>query len=118
MNNSNPEMRPEGVIIAENEVREARWGGIFAIGAGNRVERNRLLGLNTARCGCVYSADDPELLNAGIYLGRGAERPAPARGNVVRDNVITGFGMSRNCVMFAPGVDPGANETAPNTCRE
>jgi hypothetical protein len=118
MNNSNPEMRPEGVVIADNHVENARWGGIFVIGNGNRVAGNRLLNLNTARCGCVYSALDPDLLNVGIYLGRGAERPAPARNNVIRDNIITGFGMSRRCIAAAPGVELRANDAAANHCRE
>jgi hypothetical protein len=118
MNNSNPEMQSEGVVIAENEVRDARWGAVFVIGSGNRIERNRFTNLNTARCGCIYSKQDPDLLNAGIYLGAGAERPAPAHGNVIRDNFITGYGMNRHCVLTAPGIDPAANTIVANTCRE
>jgi hypothetical protein len=118
MNNSNPEMRPEGVVIADNHVEDARWGAVFVIGSGNRVERNRLLNLNRARCGCVYSAEDPRLLNSGIYLGRGAERPARAQGNIIQKNRITGFGMSRNCVATAPEITGRENQVESNVCAE
>ena len=39
---------------------------------------------NAARFGCYYGPADPEILEAGIYLARGAEHPAPARHNLIR----------------------------------
>lgn len=119
MNNSNPDMRPEGVNIVDNYVRGARFGGVFVIGSGNRVARNRLLELNTAKCTvCIYAAGEPDMLRSGIYLGRGAERPAPARGNIVEDNLIMGFNMQMRCVAAAPGIAGDANVIRGNTCAD
>jgi hypothetical protein len=58
------------------------------------------------------------MLRSGIYLGRGAERPALARGNVVEGNTITGFRMRERCVGLAPGVVPGANTVRNNRCSD
>jgi len=118
MNHFNPDVRPDGVVIAENEIHGAKFGALFAIGSGNRIVGNKFLNLNYARCGCPYTPEDPRLLEAGIYLARGTVRPAPAHGNVIRDNVITGFGMAQNCIVAAPGVDGSNNEIAENVCRE
>ena len=117
MNNTNPDMQSERVRIEENLIDGARYGGIFVIGNENVVVRNRLLHLNTARCGCVYLAEEPEMLLSGIYLGQRAERPAPARGNVVEDNTITGFRMDRHCVGRAPSIGPDWNTVRGNQCR-
>ena len=38
------------------------------------------------------------MLQSGIYLGARAERPAPAHGNTIEDNEITGFKMRERCV--------------------
>jgi hypothetical protein len=118
MNHFNPDMRPEGVIIAGNEIHGAKFGALFAIGSGNRIVSNKFLNLNDARCGCPYTQEDPRLLEAGIYLARGTVRPAPAHGNIIRDNTITGYGMARNCIVAAPGVDGSKNEIAGNVCRD
>lgn len=117
MNHFNPDMRPDGVIISGNEIRGAKFGALFAIGSGNHITGNRFLNLNYARCGCPYTQADPHLLQAGIYLARGTVRPAPAHGNVIRDNIISGFGMSGNCILAAPGVDRSKNEMGNNLCR-
>jgi len=118
MNNSNPDMRPEGVRIEGNEIRRARYGGIFVVGSGNTIARNRLLDLNQARCDdCGYPADEPGMLRSGIYLGRRAERPAPARGNVVEANEITGYRMAARCVGRAPGIGAADNTVRGNRCR-
>lgn len=123
LNNSNPEMQSEEIRIVENEIDGAVYGGIFLIGSSHLVLRNRLLNLNLARClpgapGCVYWADEPGLLSAGIYLGRRAERPAPARGNVIRENHISGYGMGRNCIRAAPEIATGWNQVGTNDCRD
>jgi len=124
MNNSNPDMRPEGVEILGNEIDGALFGGIFVIGAKNRVARNHLRRINLAHCGgeaanagCNYSPNQPDLLRSGIYLGAGAERPAPAHDNIIEDNDISGFGMSAHCIAAAPGVSLAANTIARNTCK-
>jgi hypothetical protein len=118
-------MRSERVQIVGNEIDGALYGGIFVIGAGNRVTRNHLRRLNLARCAgdatkapCKYAPDQPDLLRSGIYLGAGAERPAPARGNVIEDNEVAGYGMKAHCIAAAPGVSLAANTIARNTCRD
>jgi Right handed beta helix region len=124
MNNTNPDMRTKNIRILENTLNSPVFGGIFVIGTGNVIARNRLWNMNTAHCndnlahyGCNYAAADPEILEAGIYLGRGAERPAPARGNVVEDNWITGWKMRDHCVESAPDLPPNANTVRNNQCR-
>jgi hypothetical protein len=125
MNNSNPDMRPEGVEIVENELDGTVFGGIFAIGARNRVARNHLRRINLAHCGggdakpgCNYAPNQPDLLRSGIYLGAGAERPAPAHGITVEDNEISGYGMRALCIAAAPGVALAANAILRNACRD
>jgi hypothetical protein len=124
-NNSNPDMRSEGVIVARNLIEGAKFGGIFVIGTGHTIAVNRLLRLNMAGCGegsarhgCLYYRDEPDLLRSGIYLGKGAERSAPARGNVVRDNQVSGRGMKAHCIAAAPGVALSANTVLRNRCSE
>jgi hypothetical protein len=119
MNNTNPDMQSEDVTIAENTVDGAKYGGIFVIGWGNRILRNRLLNLNTAKCeSCFYRADEPDMLRSGIYLGRGAERPAVARDNLIDGNEISGFHMRIHCVGIAPGVSRASNRLARNRCSD
>jgi hypothetical protein len=125
MNNSNPDMQSEQIAIQENEIDGTLFGGIFVIGSGHRVAHNRLRRINLAHCnenaaqfGCYYAAGQPDLLRAGIYLGSGAERPAPARDNVVADNEISGFQMRAHCILAAPGVLPGNNKLERNVCRD
>jgi hypothetical protein len=57
-------------------------------------------------------------LHSGIYLGRRAERPAQTRGNVIRDNEISGFGMAAGCLAASPGLDLAANDVAANRCSD
>lgn len=125
MNNSNPDMESEEVIIERNDIDGVRYGGIFVIGERNLVADNRLQNLNLARCGsaaeradCRWAAGQPDLPRAGIYLGHGAERPAPARRNRIERNRVGGFGMDRHCVVAAPGVDAAANRIAGNRCHD
>jgi hypothetical protein len=125
MNNTNPDMRPERVIISGNLVRGMKFGGIFVIGTDNRIEDNRLLDLNTAGCnesrarfGCAHFPGEPDLLQSGIYLGRRAERPAVARRNVIRGNTITGHRMAARCIGAAPGVELKENTIERNVCRD
>jgi hypothetical protein len=58
------------------------------------------------------------LLRAAIYLGAGAERPDPARGNRIEDNILSGFGVSQRCIAAAPGVSLEANHATANRCTE
>jgi hypothetical protein len=100
-----------------------RSGGIFVIGSRNLISRNRLRRLNLAHCpgntpACRYAPDQPDLLRSGIYLGAGAERPAPAHANVIEENDISGFGMSAHCIAAAPGVSLASNTIARNSCKD
>ncbi len=117
MNNTNPDMASRNVRIEGNLLDGVKYGGIFVIGENNTIRRNRLLNLNTAHCGCDYTAGEPDMFRSGIYLGRGAERPAPARGNLVEENEITGYQMDRHCIGGAPGIDAAWNTVRGNRCR-
>jgi Right handed beta helix region len=117
MNNTNPDMQSRNVRIEENVLDGVKYGGIFVIGEGNTIRRNRLLNLNTARCGCYYTAGEPDLFRSGIYLGRGAERPAPARGNRIEENEISGYEMDRRCIGSAPSISPAWNTLRDNRCK-
>ena len=117
MNNTNPDMQSRNVRIEENLLDGVKYGGIFVIGENNVIQRNRLLNLNAAHCGCYYTAGEPDLFRSGIYLGKGAERPAPARGNRIEENEITGYQMDRRCIGGAPSIYPNWNTVTGNRCR-
>ncbi len=57
------------------------------------------------------------MFRSGIYLGKGAERPAASRGNLVEENEITGYQMSARCIGTAPGIVPDRNIIRKNQCR-
>jgi hypothetical protein len=116
MNNTNPDMQPAHVRIEGNLLRNVKYGGIFVIGTENVIVRNRLLNLNTAHCGCPFTPGEPDMFRSGIYLGKGAERPAISRGNLVEDNEITGYEMAARCVGAAPNVLPDWNRIGKNRC--
>jgi hypothetical protein len=111
MNNTNPDMQSQGVTIERNLIDGGQYGGIFVIGGPNRILGNQLRHLNLS-----HSGDG--LLRSGIYLGRGAERPAVARGNVIEGNEVSGFGMKKDCIGADPAVQQGTNRIAGNQCRE
>jgi hypothetical protein len=124
-NNSNLDMQPVNVTIVGNLIDGAGYGGIFLIGSGHLVSANRLLGLNRDHCTgdmrqarCNYAPDQPALLHSGIYLGRGADRPAHTVGNRIQGNEISGFAIAHTCVVAAPGVSLAANTIAGNRCTE
>jgi hypothetical protein len=123
MNNTNPDMRSQNIRVVDNLIDAPRFGAIFVIGTGHLVARNRLLNVNTAHCneeaarfGCYYAPGEPDMLRSGIYLGRRAERPAPARDNVIEDNVIQGFHMKTRCIGIAPGIPEDWNTLRNNRC--
>jgi hypothetical protein len=124
MNNTNPDMQSRNIRVVDNLIDGSLFGGVFVIGTGHLVAHNRLLNLNTAHCneeaarfGCSYAPGQPDMLKSGIYLGRGAERPDPAKGNRIEDNDITGFQMKARCIGFAPGILPAWNVIRDNRCR-
>jgi hypothetical protein len=123
MNDTNPDMHTRNIRIVENRIERPVFGAIFVIGEGNLIAHNLLLDLNTAHCNqniahyqCNYAAADPHLLDTGVYLGRGAARPAPAHGNVVENNWITGWGMKNSCVGSAPDIPAEWNTVRGNDC--
>ena len=123
MGNNNIDMTSEKVTIAGNTVEGFAYGGLFLIGSGHVVENNRFLDINRAHCTgdmtrarCNYAPEQPGLLRSGIYLGGNGGRPAKTEGNVIRGNVITGFGMDRWCVEAGPGVDLAKSTLAGNRC--
>jgi Nitrous oxidase accessory protein len=107
MNNSNPDMQSAQITIADNTIDGGQYGGIFVIGGPNKILRNKIRNVNLS-----HSAD--ELLSSGIYLGRGAERPALAIGNVVEGNEVSGYQV--HCIAAAPGVSLAANTIGRNRC--
>jgi hypothetical protein len=117
MNNTNPDMQSAYVRIEHNLLERVKYGGIFVIGTNNVIAGNRLFDLNMAQCGCPFTPGEPELFVSGIYLGKGAERPAPARGNRIEDNEISGYGMTAHCVGVSPAIAPLWNTVRGNRCR-
>jgi hypothetical protein len=129
VNNWNPDMTSEDIVIADNTIEGSKFGGIFLIGRNHQVLRNRLLRLNLAGCnesaskfGCVAIQGEPAVLESGIYLGRIAaewaqKRAAPSSGHVIRENVISGHKMKERCIAGAPGVDLKASTIERNDCK-
>ena len=104
-------------------INGAKFGGIFLIGTGHTVRANRLTRLNLAHCNentlnfsCLSFKDDPDILQSGIYFGRGAERPSPSHDSTVEDNVISGFNMEKHCITAAPGVKLETHQMNRNKC--
>lgn len=124
LNNTNPDMRSEAIVIENNEIEGMKYGGVFLIGRNNIVRHNRMRWLNTAGCTeshsasgpCFFLADEPGMLRSGIYFGKGAERPDPARNNTVEDNLITGHRMKDRCLEYSPAVKTEEQKTARNIC--
>jgi hypothetical protein len=112
MNNTNPDMQSRNIRVIGNSFIDTLYGGIFVIGTGHRIAQNRLTG--RGRCeSCIFLADEPYMLRSGIYFGKGAERPAPANGNVVEENEIAAY---ERCVESAPGIS--GNVIRDNVCRD
>ena len=124
MNNTYPRSQSENVEITGNLIDGMKFGGLFLMGRGHRVVANQFLNLNRAGCNeslprvhCIYRLDEPEMLETGIYFGRGA-RPGETRGNVVRGNRITGHKMSQRCFHAGPGVSLAPNTIERNECAD
>ncbi|MCP5111621.1 MAG: right-handed parallel beta-helix repeat-containing protein [bacterium] len=125
MNNANPDMQSENIVIEDNVIDGTKFGGIFIVGSGHKVTDNKLLNINKAGCnesaaqfGCYHFPGEPELLQTGIYLGKRAERPAVARNNVVEGNQVSGHKMASRCIALAPGVSRADNIIGDNTCED
>ena len=124
MNNTNPEVRAENVLIEGNLIDGTKYGALFLMGRGHRILNNRFLHINTAECNetkqfvCVYRNEEPNMLDAGIYLGKGVARMEETTGNVIRGNTISGHKMKTRCITAGPGVKLAANEVSNNICSD
>ena len=123
-NNANIDMQSQNVLVEENDLEGMKFGGIFLIGTGHRILRNRMRRINTAHCnenrqkfGCS-ALGEPDVLESGIYLGSHAERPAPARNNRIEGNTISGWKMKTRCIQAAPGVKIADNTIRGNVCSD
>jgi hypothetical protein len=121
-NNASIEMRSENIVVEDNQLEGMKFGGIFVIGTGHKILHNQMRNINTAHCnenrvkfGCS-ALGEPEILETGIYLGSHAEHPAPASGNVIEGNTISGWKMKLRCIQAGPGVKLGDNTIRDNTC--
>ena len=125
LNNSDPAMSSQRIELTDNTLDGTLFSGIFVIGEHHSIARNHLRRINLAHCGgntakfgCDYAPGQPGLLRSGIYLALRGEHPAPARGNIIEDNEISGFGMAANCITAAPGVAVTDNTVSRNTCKD
>lgn len=123
MNNSNPSTHSNNIEISRNTIDGAKYGGLFLIGSNNRILDNRFLNVNLAHCNesspsCIYKADEPAMLESGIYLSSGGARAEEARDNIVRGNTVTGYRMSTRCFGAAPTVQMSANTAKNNICKD
>jgi hypothetical protein len=125
MNNTDPSVRSQNIEISGNVIDGMKFGGLFLMGSGHRIVGNQFLNLDKAGCNesgpripCIYKQDEPEMLETGIYLGRGVARLEETRANVIRENRITGHKMSTRCIHAGPGVSQAANTIERNECAD
>jgi hypothetical protein len=125
MNNTDPNMQSQNIEIRGNVIDGTKFGGLFLMGSGHQVTGNSFLHLNKAECnenakqfGCIYKADEPQMLESGIYLSKGVVRMEEVDGNVIRGNTISGHKMKTRCVAAGPGVSLRQNSIGPNTCED
>ncbi len=107
-NNSNLDMQPVNIAITGNLIDGAGYGGIFLIGSGNVVSRNRLLQLNRDHCTgdmrqarCNYASDQPALLHKAVTAWGRCGPPGAYQGNLIENNEISGFAIAHSCVRRA-----------------
>jgi hypothetical protein len=124
LNNTNPDMQSENIVLAGNAISGAKYGGLYLMGRGHVVKENVLEKLNLAGCnesaarfGCLYDPSQLDLLRSGIYLGAGPARPEPAQNILIEGNTVTGHGMAKHCIAAAPGVQLADQEIRNNTCQ-
>jgi hypothetical protein len=123
MNNTNAATHSANIDLTGNLIDGAKYGGLFVIGSGNHIVSNRFENLNLSHCNagshdCIYKPDEPEILESGIYIGSGGERKEEAKGNVIRNNTVTGYKMAKHCISLAPQIANSANTIENNVCRD
>lgn len=123
-NNTNRDMNSRNIEVSGNHLDGVKYGAMYVIGTGHHIMGNTFVRLNLAHCpeaggaACNWRADEPDSLRSGIYMASHAERPDPARGIVIENNTISGWGMSKHCVGAAPGVKLSSNTIRKNTCSD
>jgi hypothetical protein len=124
MGNTDPNMHSGNIEIRGNVIDGTKYGGLFLMGSENRVVGNSFLHLNSAGCNetkqfvCIYKADEPKMLESGIYVSKGLGRVEAVRGNVIRGNTISGHMMKSRCIVAGPGVRLGENSIGANRCED
>ncbi|MEO5924309.1 MAG: right-handed parallel beta-helix repeat-containing protein [Bryobacteraceae bacterium] len=123
MNNTNANTHSNDIELSGNLIDGAKYGGLFVMGSNNHITNNRFVNLNLAGCNessptCIYKVDEPQMLQSGIYIGKGVARLEQTKGNVIRGNTITGHNMVAHCVNIAPGITTGTNTVESNSCRD
>jgi len=124
MNNTNPQVRSENVLIEGNVIDGTKYGALFLMGRGHRILNNQFLHINKAQCNeskeflCIYKNDEPDMLDAGIYLGTGVARREQTTGNEIRGNTISGHKMKSRCITAGPGVSLASNKIGKNDCSD
>ncbi len=124
MNNTDPQVRAENVLIQGNVIDGTKYGALFLMGRGHRILDNQFFHINKAECNenkqflCIYKNDEPNMLDAGIYLGTGVARREKTVGNVIRGNTISGHKMKTRCITAGPGVSLAANKVSGNVCSD
>ena len=123
--NHDPGMTSSNVIVSHNTLQGFAYGGVFLIGDHNRIEDNRFLDVNLAKCGtkpisakCDALNDQPDALRSGIYVSDDGGRPTVTRDNVIRNNIISGFGMAEHCLAAKPGVSLKTDTISGNSCKD
>jgi len=123
MNNTSQDMESQFTTIRDNTFEGFNFGGIFVLGKGHKIVRNKLAHLNRVRCRegsspgvCPASSSEPAMLSAGIYLAFQGARLGPSAENTIEHNEISGFGMKANCVVTSANVEAAANTIRNNKC--
>ena len=122
INNAHPDMESRNIVIENNLLSGMKFGGIFVVGTGHIIRNNRIERVNMAHCPensahfpCV-GAQQPGVLESGIYLSAKGERPVPVRGNTIEHNVIRGWRMKSRCIGLGTGVRASDNIIRANEC--
>jgi hypothetical protein len=123
MNNTNPATHSNNIELNSNLIDGTKYGGLYVMGSGNHIANNRFVNLNLAGCNesspqCVFNKNEPEMLQAGIYIGTGPARKEEAKNNVIRNNTVSGHKMAARCVVAGPGVTKVANTIEDNRCED
>ena len=83
---------------------------------GNGIWTHSISASPRNRDGLIAGNRFEELARDAIQVGHATNVRVETRGNRIRDNQISGFGMETACIVAAPGVFLGGNEIGPNRC--